>query len=193
MTGPRYDARITRLPMEALFEARGPADELERACRSARLDWPQAPHRCMRDARGAGLVRLGHKRVLIRAPIADEASLGAALDAAFAREVTANCARASDMYALLRVAGPRAVDVLRQGAPLDLSAAAFPDGAATGTRLWEATVMIERVGAAPPAFDILVEASFADYLELWLRCAAGEETAQARDILRGAPPPIDPA
>ena len=193
MTRSRYDAQIARLPMEALFEARGPADELERACRAAGLDWPQAMHRRSRLASGAGLLRLGGKRVLIRAPIAEEPSLGAALDAAFAREATANCALVSDMYALFRVVGPRAEDVLRQGAPLDLSTRAFPDGAATGTRLWDATVVIERAGLVPPAFDILVEASFADYLELWLRSAAGEAAAQSRGVLRGAPPPIDPA
>jgi heterotetrameric sarcosine oxidase gamma subunit len=193
MTGPRYDAQIARLPMEALFEARGPADELERACRAAGLAWPQAMHRRTRDARSAALTRLGARRVIVRAPIVEETSLAAALDAAFAHEATAHCALVSDMYALFRVIGPRAEDVLRQGAPLDLSASAFPDDATTGTRLWDATVMIERRGFAPPAFDILVEASFADYLELWLRTAAGEETARSREILRGAPAPIDPA
>lgn len=193
MSGPRYDASVARLPIEALFEARGPADEIERACRGAGLAWPRAAHRLDRDAAGRGLLRLGARRALLRAPIEAERQLAAALDEAFGREATANCALVSDMYALFRVAGPRAEDVLRQGAPLDLSAAAFPQHAATGTRLWDVTVIIARIDLAPPAFDILVEASYAGYLELWLRTAAGEETPETADILRGAPPSIDPA
>lgn len=189
MTMQRYDVRIERRLMEAVFEAGGPASELEAACRAAGFAWPEQTHRMARDAQGCNLLRLGAKRIVIRAPLALEEELRAALDSAFAAVPTANCVLVSDMTAIFCVSGPGALDVLRQGAPLDLGLPAFPQGAATGARLWDATAIFERRAAQPHCFDILVDASYAGYVENWLRVAAGEADGDEAPGVMRAPPP----
>ena len=66
-----------------------------------------------------------------------------------------------------QIEGPRAVDVLGTGCPLDLSDAAFPPGRATRTVYGQAEILIWRQGTEP-VWRIQVLRSFMDYVTRYL-------------------------
>lgn len=78
----------------------------------------------------------------------------------------------------IRIAGPRAREVLQKGCPLDLHPREFGAGRCTQSHVSKTTVVLHRVADATaadgPAFDIYVLRSFADYLWRWLEDAARE-------------------
>lgn len=173
MIGTRYDVAVEPAAPLAVFEARGPEAELAAALAAARLPWPVAPHRSEAGEDGAAVVRLGPTRLLVLAPRDAGPDLAARLDAAFAAQETADAIDVSDMLAGFVVAGPGALDVLRQGAPLDLAPDRFPPGATTGTELWGVAVLIARLPAPTDAFRILVDVAQAAFVEEWLSVACG--------------------
>ena len=79
----------------------------------------------------------------------------------------------SESRTRIRVAGPRARDLLAKGCPLDLHPRVFKTGACAQGQLAKAPVLIHQVDDAP-AYDIYVLRSFAEYLWLWLEDAARE-------------------
>jgi sarcosine oxidase subunit gamma len=79
----------------------------------------------------------------------------------------------SESRTCIRVAGPRARDLLAKGSPLDLHPRVFQPGACAQGQLAKATVLIHQVDDEP-AYDVYVLRSFAEYLWLWLEDAAGE-------------------
>lgn len=192
MSRLRYDVAISRAPMLALFEARGREPALEAGVRASGLAWPQGRNRFEPDAGGAGAVRIGPARALVIAPIEREAALGEALTRAFAGRPEADVAMVSDMHAVFSVGGPGALDVLRQGAPLDLSPGAFPPGAVAGTELWSVTVLILRGPEPEPRFTLLVDNSFAGYLEDWLAVASGAPSTLRPGVMSHPPRPLNP-
>ena len=192
MSRLRYDVAIARAPMLALFEARGREPALEAGCRAAGLEWPAARNRFAPDAAGAGVARIGPARALAIAPIEREAALEEALARAFAAQLEADVALVSDMHAVFRVSGKGALDVLRQGAPLDLSPGAFPPGAVAGTELWAVTVLILRGPEPEPAFTLLVDNSFAGYVEDWLAVASGAPSALRPGVMSHPPRSLSP-
>jgi sarcosine oxidase subunit gamma len=64
-----------------------------------------------------------------------------------------------DAWAVLRIEGPAAEAVLARLVPLDLRAAAFPEGAAARTMLFHMMLAIRRAG--PQAFELMVFRSMA--------------------------------
>lgn len=192
MSRLRYDVAIARAPMLALFEARGREPALAAAIAAAGLDWPASRNRLGPDRNGASVVRFGPARALAIAPIEREAALGEALARAFDGQKEADVALVSDMHAVFRVSGPGALDVLRQGAPLDLSPAAFPPGAVAGTELWSVTVLILRGPEPEPAFTLLVDNSLAGYVEDWLAVASGAPSAARPGVMSHPPRSLNP-
>jgi sarcosine oxidase subunit gamma len=82
---------------------------------------------------------------------------------------------------ILELAGPLAPAVLAHGCALDLHPRAFAPGSCAQTMLAKAQVVLHQTGPEP-TYRILVRASFADYLGLWLLDAMTEyvsETAGA--------------
>jgi sarcosine oxidase subunit gamma len=79
----------------------------------------------------------------------------------------------SDYYTTLRVAGPRARDVLVKGTPLDLHPRVFGPGRCAQTRFAQATVLIVQHDEVP-SYDVQVRWSMAEYLLDWLEDAALE-------------------
>ncbi len=73
----------------------------------------------------------------------------------------------------IRLAGPRARDLLAKGCPLDLHPRVFGPGSCAQGQLAKAPVLIHQV-SDEPAFDIYVLRSFSDYLWHWLEDAARE-------------------
>ena len=90
-------------------------------------------------------------------------------------------AEVSDSRAALRLSGPRAVDLLRKGTSLDVHPRRFLPGHCAQTALAQAGVLIHRSGDAP-AYDILCERSFAEYLWLWLEDAAMEYGGEEKGL-----------
>lgn len=172
MTKTRYAATISRLPRLALFEARGKAEALELALRRAGLPWP-ATFNTMAMEDGVEVARIGPKRVVVMAPAAQEAGLLTSLEQAFSASMAADFVMLSDSFAGFSIEGADAESILRQGAPLDLSHSAFPPGAIAGTELWAITALMARPQAQASTFRVLVEASYAGYIESWLATANG--------------------
>lgn len=73
----------------------------------------------------------------------------------------------------LRLAGPKARDVLAKGCSLDFHPNRFKAGDCAQTALAKANVLIGLVDSEP-TYEIIVRRSFADYLARWLRRAARE-------------------
>jgi sarcosine oxidase subunit gamma len=192
MTTLRHDVTIIRLPLAAAFEMRGREDGLRDGVAAAGLPWPPSMHSEEDDGAGSRLIRLGPTRLLLRAAITDEAALETLLEAAFASIATADVLRVSDALVGFSVTGPAAVDVLAQGAPLDLSDAAFPPARATGTELWGVTVLVIREPAPQAGFTLLIDSAFADYLDEWLAVASGAEPRLRPGVMSRPPPSLTP-
>jgi sarcosine oxidase subunit gamma len=188
----RYDVAINRLNSLALFEARGEEAALAGAFERCGFAWPARFNRLEAGWDGAETVRIGPRRVLLIGPAADEATMGRLLEAAFADVPEADWALVTDMHAAWSVRGPGAEAVLRQGAPLDLSPSAFPVGAVAGTELWGATAILIARPAPGPNFTLLVETSFAGYIEDWLAVASGRPSQLKPGVMSRPPRQLKP-
>ena len=82
---------------------------------------------------------------------------------------------ASDSYAHIRVDGPRAIELLAAGTAVDLHPRIFGIGHAAQTELARTRCLIWRRDET--AYDLLVDASTADYVWKWLSANAGLTTA----------------
>jgi len=78
----------------------------------------------------------------------------------------------SDYYTVIRLAGPRARDLLAKGCPLDLHPRVFSQGQCAGSVFLKATTRIHCIDDAP-VFDLQIRWSFADYL--WDNLVHGAE------------------
>ncbi|HRJ69954.1 MAG TPA: sarcosine oxidase subunit gamma family protein [Beijerinckiaceae bacterium] len=190
MTATRYAARVVALPMCALFEARGAEQGLRAALDAAGFAWPAHSGVIVDGLHGSAILRFGPARVLIRADLSREAALADRLEPAFATVGDADVARVSDMYAVFQVAGSSAEDVLRQGAPLDLSADRLPQGSVVATELWAITAFISRDRTAEASFTLMVERSYAGYVADWLAVANGGKPAASPGVMTNPPRPL---
>lgn len=75
----------------------------------------------------------------------------------------------SDYYAVIRLSGDKALEVLSKGAPIDLHPRAFPAGACAQTRFGHATILLHKIGE--DCVDLQVRWSFAEYV--WCYIADG--------------------
>lgn len=122
---------------------------------------PTVPCRANRDGTRAALW-LGPDEWLLLAPMAEAASIAAALAQALAGAPHA-LVDISDRNCGLELEGPRVEDVLASGCPLDLDAKAFPVGMCTRTLFAKAEIVLWRTAAH--AFHLEVVRSFQPYLE----------------------------
>jgi heterotetrameric sarcosine oxidase gamma subunit len=192
MTGTRYDAKLKRLPMQALFDIRGSEAGMATGLADAGLEMPVARNRVQRDTSGIEAVCLGPRRVLVLAESDAEAALNHRLNAAFGSVADADYALVSDMFVSFELSGPGSEDVLRQGAPLDLSSQRFPPDMATGTELWATSVVLMRSSVDLTSFRIIVERSFAGYIEDWLITATGGQSPLRPGVMMSPPASLNP-
>lgn len=179
--------------MMALFEARGSAVGLGQAFSACDLALPQSGQQVVSRSNGCTVLRLGPRRAFILSEASSEAALGDMLDAAFAAVPDADVVLVSDMFTTLEITGEGALDVLAQGAPLDISEAAFPAGSGTGTELWGTTVVLTRHHSAEPSFQIIVERSYAGFIEDWLIVASGGISTLNPGVMTAPPPSWKPS
>lgn len=191
MTKPRYAATVSRLSRLALFEARGRPDGLKAVISDADLPWPAEFNR-IAAAGGVDVARIGPKRVLIMASAELEKGLATRMEQAFSATLTADFAMLSDSFVTFSIDGADAEQLLRQGAPIDLALPVFPPGAIAGTELWATSVFIARMGQGEPGFRLLIEESYADYIENWLAVANGIPSANKPGTMMRPPASLKP-
>jgi len=81
----------------------------------------------------------------------------------------------SDNYVSLFLRGPRVLDLLAKGVPIDLHPAAFPPGRCAQTLLAKAEVIVYHVPEENAGgYALLCRPSFAQYVFAWLEDAAKE-------------------
>jgi sarcosine oxidase subunit gamma len=124
------------------------------------LDLPQAPN----------TVAGGNPRAFWLGP--DEWLLAGDVDIAALERRGALVVDVGHARAVLTLAGARAIDVLRQGCPLDFDARAFPVGGCAQSRLAPFSVLLHRCG--DDRFDLYVGRSYAVACWQWLVAAAAE-------------------
>ncbi len=189
----RYAVTVVTVPMLAMFEARGRETGLAAGLAASRLPLPAAGGMLAVQPDGCSVLRAGPRRVVIMADMTMEAELGSALTRGFAACPDADVALVSDMFSVFDLTGPGAGDVLAQGAPLDLSEAAFPAGHGSGTELWGTTVILIRIAEPEPRFRIVVERSFAGFIEDWLAVASGNAPLRRPGVMAAPPPSWQPS
>jgi sarcosine oxidase subunit gamma len=151
-TFARYSLRAGDAAVAAIPDALGFALP-QAACRSASLG-------------GRHALWLGPDEWLLLCPPDD--ALVAALAAALSRSVY-SLVEVSARQTTLIVSGPRAVDLLSCGCPLDLALSAFPVGMCTRTLFGKAEVVLWRTQAAQ--FHLEIWRSFAAYVRGMLEAA----------------------
>ena len=80
----------------------------------------------------------------------------------------------SAQYTTISLAGAESRDLLAGGCSVDLSPEAAPTGTTVHAPLAQASVVITVTDAGAGAFELIVRASFADYLATWLTTVARE-------------------
>jgi heterotetrameric sarcosine oxidase gamma subunit len=192
MTGKRYDASLDILPMQTLFSIHGSEAGIIAGLTHAGIKMPIARHKVLRDGSGIEVMRLGPKRVLLLAQPEAEPELGIRIEAAFETVADADFALISDMFVTFKLSGPGSEDVLKQGAPIDLSSQRFPADMATGTELWSSSVILIRSPGDLTSFRIIVERSFSGYIEDWLLTATGSPTSLRPGVMISPPMSLHP-
>jgi heterotetrameric sarcosine oxidase gamma subunit len=192
MIGHRYDTVLRKLPMLAAFDCRGREAGLADGLGRAGIAMPASRNRLETGAAGIEVIRLGPSRVMVLASAESEGALNARLTDAFTTVDTADFALVSDMFVTFELSGRGGEDVLRQGAPLDLSPVAFPPGTATGTELWTVGIILIRPPDRPETFRMIVDYSYAGYIEDWLTVAAGGEPVLRPGVMIAPPPSLRP-
>jgi heterotetrameric sarcosine oxidase gamma subunit len=115
---------------------------------------------------------LGAGRWLVVEPVRPDRDLEQVLRRALP-ETGAAVTDLSESRTVLRIAGPRARDVLAKGCPVDLHARAFPVGACAQSLLGHVGALFHAVDATP-SFDVYVARSFALTVWEWMTEAAAE-------------------
>jgi sarcosine oxidase subunit gamma len=158
-----YDVTITRPDLMAVFDLKGEAGALARWGAGVLPEFPATPQR-YDSMGGADLMWLGRRLWYLRAPIAQEPALLAALrpDAA---PVGISIVRLSDSLSFFQVTGPDVAEVMAVASPIDLHPSVFPGN---GAALTEAFGIKALIVAVAGGFQIGVDRSFApmvaDYL-----------------------------
>ena len=118
------------------------------------------------SAAGRSALWLGPDERLLLAPDGAGESVAAALEAALAGHAH-SLVDISHRQVALRIAGPRAGELLASGCPLDLDLDAFPVGMCTRTVLARAEVVLWRLSAEE--YHLETGRSFSGYVLEWLR------------------------
>ena len=165
-----YSVEISRGPALLLFDLRGPAADAESVLRDMEAPLPTKPNTMEKSAAWT-TYWIGPERWILckvhevqddagSAPINDETP------------PTVSLVEVTDAYVHFSIAGPDALDVMSQAAPLDFDPSAFPSGSASYTEFFRTTALTA-CESGGSAFAVFVERSYADYVEACLRDAVG--------------------
>ena len=172
---------LTERPLPAAVNLRGDREDpkfLTAAKQALGLDLPQAPNTTA-EAGGLAVLWLGPDEWLVLRHDGEpgaEAALAGTLRAALG-DLHAAVTEVGESLACIHVAGPRAIDVIAKGCPLDLHPSLFGGpGHCAQSHLSKTAITLHQVGGGEhgPAFDLYTRRSFSDYLWRWLSDAARE-------------------
>ena len=167
---------ITAEPFVAMVDIRlGTADSEARA--RLGVDLPVVPN-TWAPADAGRVVWLGPDEWLLTSTTEAPEELEARARAAV-RPLGGAAADVSAQRIGLRLAGPRARDVLAKGCSIDLHPRVFRRGSSAQTTLGRAGVVLLALSDAGDEYLVLVRSSFAGYLADWLLDAALEFTTPA--------------
>lgn len=153
------------LPPATRFILQCGRDARDRAGVAFGLPMPEAACRA-EAAAGRAALWLGPDERLLLAPDGTGESIAVALEAALASHPH-SLVDVSHRQVALRIAGPRASELLASGCPLDLDPDAFPVGMCTRTVLARAEVVLWR--SSPEEYHLETGRSFSGYVLGWLR------------------------
>ncbi len=153
------------LPPATRFILQCGKDARERAGIAFGLPMPEAACHA-ESAAGRAALWLGPDERLLLAPDGTAESVAAALGAALVGHPH-SLVDVSHRQVALRIAGPRASDLLASGCPLDLDPGAFPAGMCTRTVLARTEVVLWRL--SPEEYHLETGRSFSGYVLEWLR------------------------
>ena len=159
-SGPEmpYHAHITRIGGLALFDLKGPPDDL----RHWASPLPAFPDTVNTLTPGPPeLLYIGRAHWLLRAPLADEAALETQLKPTQAPE-SISIVQISDTTCFFAITGPDADQILSIASSLDMHPTAFPATGATYSETFGLKALISRLH---DGFLIGVEQSFGDMIE----------------------------
>lgn len=162
---------LRRLPLSVQFAVRVRDDDQARAEVAAGYRLDIAINTFAADGDRIS-TRLGPDEWLLLGPHAEASTLAESIGTALA-DASHALVDIGHRHAAFELAGPRAVDMLNAGCPLDLDVRAFPTGSATRTLLGKAEIVLWRLSDAP-AYRIECGRSFAAYVEAFL-LEAGRE------------------
>ena len=157
-----YNTEISRLPIFALFDLKGPSSALEDWCDNL-PKFPVTPNSMIRDGE-LELSYIGPERYLLKAPIDLEESISDSLRASEAPPEI-SIVRVSDTQTFFRITGPDADQVVSIGCPLDIHKSAFGANAVSNTEFFGIKAMILR---CTDGFEVAVEQSFGDMIADYL-------------------------
>lgn len=152
-----YDVVITKAPLRAVFDLKGPQAALADWAGESLPAFPDSPNR-RSQADGATLAHIGPDHWLLIADLNREDALTDALRPADAPP-DISIVRVSDVYTFFRITGAEAAQVTAIGCPLDLGT--VPADAATFTEFFGQKALLHRHG---DGFEIAVDRSYADWI-----------------------------
>ena len=166
---PVVIAERPRLSVAQISAQRGKTAPLAEAFRAAGLDLPQGPRRAANG--GVAAIGMGPHEWLVTA----EGEPGRATFARIrdALPGLASCVDQSHAKAVLRLAGPRARDVLAKGCGLDLHQRGFKPGDAATTQIALIPCQLWQLDEVP-TFELAVPLSYAGSFWAWLTASAAE-------------------
>jgi len=168
--------RLAEIAHEAKLNLRGDlADPGFGAAVSGALgiDLPARPGIAAGD--GVAALWLGPTEWLVVGGVDREADLASRLQGALAGRHFA-VTNVTDNWTVIGMAGPKALDVLAKGCPLDLHPRVFPVGSVAQSMVGQADIVLHRTDDVDgaPRLRIYVRRSFAQYLWDWLADGALE-------------------
>lgn len=173
--------RLAEIAHEAKLNLRGDLADFGAAVAGALgLDLPARPGIAAGD--GVAALWLGPTEWLVVGGVDREADLATRLQGALAGRHAA-VTNVTDNWTVIALAGPKALDVLAKGCPLDLHPRAFPVGSVAQSMIVQADVVLHRTDDVDgvPRLRIYVRRSFAQYLWDWLADAALEYGVSSTD------------
>lgn len=163
-----YRVDISRGPVSGLFDLRGPASDAESVFRNLKAPQPFKPNTM---AKGDAWITywIGPERWILCKDREVQGDAAAVNDEILP---TVSLVEITDAHVRFSIAGPDALDVMSQAAPLDFDPSAFPSGSASFTDFFRTTALTvcETEGTE---FAVFVERSYADYVEASLHDAIG--------------------
>lgn len=162
-----YDVIITREPLRAVFDLKGPEEAVVAWCGTALPDLPDQPNSL--TAKGTRLLMwIGPDHWLLADALAQEEKLSEALrpDAAPAE---VSIVLVSDTLTFFVVGGPDAAEVMAIATPLDLHPLSFAEDCVSQTEAFGTKALIRRCAGG---YEIAVDRSYGDWFEASLRRAA---------------------